>query len=205
MNERVEIAEDGISQPHLRCRILAIAERLFREIGYRKTTVTDIGDALGMSPGNVYRFFPSKKALNEAVAEKLLGDIASTLRGIAAQTDLTASDRFRRMVTTKYAMSSAQFVGDHRMHDMVEAAMEESWEVVHRHIDTIDEIFCDLVRNGVEAGEFKAADPIVAARCIQAAIVRFCHPALIAQCANEVGPTIDQMIDFLLAGLGAKP
>ena len=46
-----------------RCKIIATAEKLFREIGYQKTTVADIARALGMSPANVYRFFDSKKAL----------------------------------------------------------------------------------------------------------------------------------------------
>lgn len=45
---------------------------------------------------------------------------------------------------------------------------------------------------------------MAAARCVQTAFVRFCHPALIAQCADEVGPTLEQMIDFLLAGLRAR-
>lgn len=37
--------------------ILATAERLFREIGYLKTTVADIAKTLKMSPANIYRFF----------------------------------------------------------------------------------------------------------------------------------------------------
>src|ERR1700681_1014603 len=43
-------------------RILVVAERLFREIGYQKTTVADIAKLLRMSPANVYRFFDSKRS-----------------------------------------------------------------------------------------------------------------------------------------------
>ena len=46
----------------VREQILVTAERLFREIGYQKTTVADIAKALRMSPANVYRFFDSKDA-----------------------------------------------------------------------------------------------------------------------------------------------
>jgi AcrR family transcriptional regulator len=35
-------------------------------MGYQKTAVADIARELGMSPANVYRFFPSKSAINEA-------------------------------------------------------------------------------------------------------------------------------------------
>ena len=50
-------------------RILEVAERLFRLIGYQKTTVGDIAKELRMSPANVYRFFESKKAIHMAVAQ----------------------------------------------------------------------------------------------------------------------------------------
>ena len=49
-------------------RILVVAERLFRQIGYQKTTVADIAKELRMSPANVYRFFDSKKSIHEGVA-----------------------------------------------------------------------------------------------------------------------------------------
>ena len=44
-------------EPDTRERILVVAERLFRQIGYQKTTVADIAKELRMSPANVYRFF----------------------------------------------------------------------------------------------------------------------------------------------------
>jgi AcrR family transcriptional regulator len=36
--------------------IVEVAERLFRQIGFQKTTVADIARELHMSPANVYRF-----------------------------------------------------------------------------------------------------------------------------------------------------
>ena len=46
-------------------RILVVAERMFREISYQKITVADIAKVLRMSLANVYRFFDSRKAINE--------------------------------------------------------------------------------------------------------------------------------------------
>ena len=50
-----------------RTRILEVAERYFRRIGYHKTSVADIASELGMSRANIYRFFPSKTAINSSV------------------------------------------------------------------------------------------------------------------------------------------
>ena len=54
-----------------RQRIVHAAIRLYREIGYRKTTVADIARGTSMSPANVYRFFASRRALEEAVVAGL--------------------------------------------------------------------------------------------------------------------------------------
>jgi AcrR family transcriptional regulator len=185
-----------------RCVILATAERLFREIGYRKTTVADIAKALRMSSANVYRFFESKKAINEAVAERLMAEMEADLSAIAARSSVPAAARFREFVRALNRHSTERFTTERRMHEMVEVAMTESWEVVHRHIARIDDMLCRLVADGARSGEFQVQDPMVAARCVHAAIIRFCHPALIVQCADEPGPDLDQMISFLLRGLG---
>ena len=73
-------------------RILVVAERLFREIGYQKTTVADIAKVLRMSPANVYRFFDSKKAIHEGVARSLMGEVED--RGAGASR--ASPDRRRR-------------------------------------------------------------------------------------------------------------
>ena len=70
-------------ETNVRERILVIAERLFREIGYQKTTVADIAKALQMSPANVYRFFDSKKSINAGVARRLMGEVEQASQAIA--------------------------------------------------------------------------------------------------------------------------
>ena len=66
-------------------RILVVAERLFRQIGYQKTTVADIAKELRMSPANVYRFFDSKKSIHEGVARALMGEVEIEARRIVGQ------------------------------------------------------------------------------------------------------------------------
>ena len=51
------------TETDIRERILITTERLFREVGYQKTTVADIAKTLRMSPANVYRFFDSKRSI----------------------------------------------------------------------------------------------------------------------------------------------
>ena len=187
-------------EPDTRARIVEVAERFFREIGYQKTTVADIAKALKMSPANVYRFFESKKQINEAVAERLMREVEGAIEAIAAEPG-PAAPRLARMIDTMHRMNAALYTDDLRMHEMVETALSESWEVVHGHIERKGVIFERVVREGIESGEFAPADPVLASRCVQVALLRFFHPAMLVQCAGEPGPTLDQMTAFILAAL----
>src|SRR5207247_10490906 len=95
----------------VRERILATTERLFREIGYQKTTVADIAKALRMSPANVYRFFDSKKSINAGVARRLMGEVEGASRTIAAG-PRGATERLRELLATIHRMNRDRYVGD---------------------------------------------------------------------------------------------
>ena len=184
-------------------RILVVAERLFREIGYQKTTVADIAKVLRMSPANVYRFFDSKKAINEGVARRLMGGVEEAAQAIVTRRE-SAATRLRELITTVHRMNCERYVGDSKLHEMVEIAMEESWEVCLPHMQRITETIAAVIADGAASGEFEAPDVPLAAMCACTAMMRFFHPQMIAQCADKPGPSIDQMIDFILAGLAPK-
>ncbi|MBY0295019.1 MAG: TetR/AcrR family transcriptional regulator [Methylobacterium sp.] len=197
------LTQDEVSSSTTRCRILATAERFFREIGYQKTTVADIAKTLGMSPANVYRFFDSKKSINEAVVERLIGEVETLISRVADRPGLSASERMREIILALHRDSIERITAHPRIHEMVEAGMTESWEVCHHHVERITAVLARVIAEGKAAGEFRVADPAHAAGCIQTAILRYCHPVLIVRCPGDVAPPIDGMIDFLLGGLRA--
>src|ERR1700728_3933016 len=151
-------------------RILVVAERLFRQIGYQKTTVADIAKELRMSPANVYRFFDSKKAIHEGVARSLMGEVEDVVNAVAAGRGPAAS-RLRELMTTIHRMNSERYVGDAKLHEMVEIAMEESWEVCMAHMQTLVEAIGGVIAQGVASGEFETTDVSLAAMCTCQAMV----------------------------------
>lgn len=196
------IAADNV-EADTRERILLVAERLFREIGYQKTTVADIAKLLRMSPANVYRFFDSKKAIHAGVARRLMGEVEDVAEVIAAKS-WPAAERLRELLTTVHHMNVERYVGDSKLHEMVAIAMEEDWDVCKTHIERIATITADVIAQGAASGEFQVADVRTAALCTCSAMVRFFHPQMIAQMADKPGPTLDQMIDFVLVGLAPR-
>jgi len=191
------------SETDTRERILVVAERLFRQIGYLKTTVADIAKELRMSPANVYRFFDSKKSIHESVARRLMGEVEVEAQHIA-RSEGPAATRLRQMMTTINRMNTERYVGDSKLHEMVEIAMQEDWDVCVAHMELIGQTIGEVIGQGVASGEFEVEDIEVAALCACTAMMRFFHPQMIAQCAEKPGPTIDQMIDFVIAGLSPR-
>jgi AcrR family transcriptional regulator len=81
--------------------IIGAAERLFNDVGFKKTTVADIAHELRMSPAKIYRFFTSKAEINAAVCGRLFGEIEANRRGNCkifwtGQQDSAQFDRIRR-------------------------------------------------------------------------------------------------------------
>lgn len=186
-----------------RGRILVVAEKLFREIGYQKTTVADIAKVLKMSPANVYRFFDSKSAIHQGVARRLMGEVEEAAQAIVRRGG-PATPRLRELLLTIHHMNSERYVGDSKLHEMVAIAMEESWNVCVAHMEDITSTIGQLIGQGVASGEFEAPDVPLAALCTCTAMMRFFHPQMIAQCADKPGPNLDQMIDFIMAGLAPR-
>lgn len=188
------------TETDIRERILATTERLFREVGYQKTTVADIAKTLRMSPANVYRFFDSKRSITAGVVSRQMGDIDEALQVIAGQPQ-SATARLREMLTTIFRMNTERFAGDSKMHEMVAVAMEENWDVCKAHIDKIIAVTARVVGDGMKAGEFRAGDPIVGALCVLTAMLRYIHPQLIAEFADKPSATHEQLMDFVFTAL----
>ncbi len=190
-----------------RQRILEVAEGLFRAIGYQKTAVADIARELGMSPANVYLFFPSKSAINEAITARLLEGVASDLEAIADGPG-AAPDRLRAMLRALHARHLALFFSQKRMHDMVSAAMSEHWGVISGFIARIEAAMGRVIADGARRGEFAPIDPAEGARMLKQATLCWTHPVLIADAMDkrqveeaQMAGELDGMLDLLIRGL----
>jgi len=100
-----------------RAAIIDTAERLFRTLGYQKTTVADIARDLKMSPANIYRFFPSKSAINEAICGRILAGLDDAVWKVA-RGPASPPDRVRALFRLLQEQTIALFFHERRMHDM---------------------------------------------------------------------------------------
>jgi AcrR family transcriptional regulator len=167
-----------------KARIVEAAEALFRQIGFAKTTVADIAAELAMSPANVYRFFPSKDAIVEAICRRCLAEVEEQAWQIA-RSKAPASERIERLILGILAYHKENLITEQRVNDMVLAAIEHSWESIRAHKQTMGSVVELIIRDGVEAGEFEPVDPRQTAGLIMRSVVCFTHPLMLGQCIEE--------------------
>jgi AcrR family transcriptional regulator len=201
MNHPVRV---GTDPNETRVRILKVAEEHFRRIGYHKTSVADIASELGMSPANVYRFFPSRNAINESICGRIVNEVADIAFTIA-RANAPAVEKLDQLLTAVHHHNKMTLVREKHMHDLIVAATQENWEGIKAHIARMVTIFEAIIREGIEAGELKVEDPAEAARAVNTAFTPFFHPILIEHCVQHGEDTeagLREQIRFILKALG---
>jgi AcrR family transcriptional regulator len=199
-------AQTKIKAEDTRARIVETADALFRRLGFMKTAVADIAAELGMSPANVYRFFPSKNAIVEAICQRCLGDLEKKAWAVARSRG-PAPQRIERLFFEILAYHRENLLSEQRVHDMVLVAIEQNWAAIRAHKEKIRTVVEVILRDGIEAGEFAQVDPHDTARHLVRALGSFEHPVLIAQCLQD-GEDVDAellaTLRFLLRALTSQ-
>ncbi|MCU0499234.1 MAG: TetR family transcriptional regulator [Anaerolineae bacterium] len=156
-------------------RILEAAEEVLRRYGPDKTTVVDVARALGVSHGSVYRHFPSKAALRDAVTERWLLGVSLPLAAVANES-ISPLTRLRHwfdlLVTTKRRWSQQ----DPELFATYLALAAESREVVREHVTTLIAQLITILNAGVASGVFYTDDVPTTARALFHATARFHDP-----------------------------
>jgi AcrR family transcriptional regulator len=195
-----ELIVDSARQENI-TRILDAAERLFKHYGYTKTNVADIAKDLGMSPANIYRFFSSKADIHKALAHRMLEAGRAVARANAAR-PVSATERLRDHFLQQHQITVETFLHENKVHEMVVVAIEEQWSVVEDHIRQLQMIVAGIVRQGIDAGEFREQDEILASECLCATVVSLCHPQIVAECLIEDRRmTPADLVEFALRAL----
>src|SRR3974390_1028939 len=134
-----------------RARIMATAEALFRRLGFAKTAVADIAAELHMSPANVYRFFDSKNAIVEAICRRCLSEVEEKAWAVA-RSKAAAAQRAERLLLEILPYPRENLVTEHRVNEMVGAAIEQNWDTIRAHKDAMRNVVELILRDGIEAG-----------------------------------------------------
>jgi AcrR family transcriptional regulator len=189
---------DKTGSSHSRRRILDAAIRSYREIGYRKTTMADVARGASMSAANVYRFFSSRQALEEAVVAALLDKIFLAA-ATAAGSDASALERLGATLSTLSQLHEDRLANDAKLHELVAAAVHANYPVILAFVDRVRGVVQSIIVAGQASGEIRPGNPMVLACCLLDAMDAYVGPSPAK--SITVRPTFDEMMKFCAGAL----
>lgn len=191
-----------------RTEIVGAAVALFRDRGYRQTSLADIAEAVGTERATLYYYFGSKEEiLNEAVTPIVLGNtaIAEQIRDSAD----SAPDKLRRLVTGLLSSYAEHYpllylyLEENLSHvaKSREAWASEMRAVNRRYLAAIE----GMIGDGIAAGTLRPlADPRILANGLMGLVSwthRWFNPRQSTTDAATIGTTYAEL---LLGGMEAR-
>ena len=118
-----------------RAEILRHAEDLFSHYGFSKTSMADIAERAGMSPGNLYRYFRNKQAIGVAVIEDFFRCSEAAMEAALAS-EAEHEARIKAMFRAGLREMLEMMAGAPKIMELVEFLCGEDGprEVLERHI-----------------------------------------------------------------------
>jgi AcrR family transcriptional regulator len=142
----------------VRDQILGTAADLFRERGYRATTLEDIAARLRMSKASLYRYFRAKEEMLAAISRSTIETFSRELALVLAS-DMAPEDKLRRVV-----QDHVRFVIAHRSFLTVFFSEEANLpprlaRALAAQKDRYDKGVESIVREGARRGVFRDVPP----------------------------------------------
>ncbi len=189
----------------VQARILDATESQLRRYGPEKLTVGDIAKEVGMSHPNLYRFFPGKGAMLQAVTNRWLEAVLTELRGIAERPD-PATDRLEAFFIALHRNKLRKVTSDPELFKVYATLIAGGCGSMAHCISTIGSIGRGIMQDGVRLGEFPADTDIPRAgsalrdACIAYIDARFVE-ATVAE--GDAEARLATIVRVVLAGVAA--
>jgi AcrR family transcriptional regulator len=194
----------GPADHAIRDQIIEAAGDHFRRYGYAKTTVADLASAIGFSKAYIYKFFPSKQAIGEAIG---IGCVTAILQAAQFEADraTTATEKLQSLFRTVTAKCLELLFEDRKLYDMVSCAVVERWSVPTIYEGGLSALLKDIIQQGRESGEFERDTPLdETCRAILSAMSPFTHPVALELNLEHVPERSPELIRLVLRSLAPE-
>lgn len=161
-------------------RLLTIAAEHIRRGGAERLRIVAVAEEAGMSHANVYRYFPSKADLIDAVTSAWLKGVEGNLADVAAAPD-PADDKLERMVLALARDMRERAESEPRLFEMFTDAFDRNRGVARKHRIRVRSLIDRVIDEGLSVGAFEASDKDRAVVLVLDCMHRFINPLSVRQ------------------------
>ncbi len=186
-------------------QILEAASKRFMHYGYNKTTMAEIARDLKMSTGNLYRFFPSKLDIAEAIAVEHEEDGYKFLAQIS-ELKKPAPERLRIFAQSVLEITFNKIAESNKVFEVAQAIISQRPEYANSVLANEREFLTKILNDGIKEGTIRELENVNwTAEVLQCATMKYRYPQLHG-CHNidYLKKELDGVMDHIMAGIGAK-
>ncbi|MFO0774649.1 MAG: TetR/AcrR family transcriptional regulator [Nitrospiraceae bacterium] len=186
--------------------LIGAATTLFAARGFSGTTTRDIAKAAGVSEALLFKHFPTKRALYAAIlaAKGQYGDLRQAVEAAALAGDdhrlFTLLAGFRIRPDADPTMLRLLLFSALEGHQLAEMFFEQQYRGFH-------DLLAGYIRRRIQAGAFRPADPLLAARAFFGIVIhhRLLHDIFAIPLHRPHEEIVREYVDLFLQGLRAVP
>jgi AcrR family transcriptional regulator len=191
----------GLSPAELKERAIDVAEERLRRDGFDRIRLADIARDLSVTHVALYKHFPDKAALIDAVTTRWLHVLHETMEGVA-QGPEPVGERIRTWFLTYHRLKREKVLRDPEPYRAFGSAFEEMKPSIVCHMGIIHRQLEGLVREAMEAGLLRQGDPMETALLMLETTTGFHHPKIVAERLDEDRePALKVALETTLKGL----
>lgn len=154
--------------------ILDAAAKLFYEKGFQKTTIDDIGAALGVTKPFIYTYFENKYAILEQLFDQSFEELYVDVMKVLNSKQGSPKDRLRQLITVYVEKNIERQRFTAIMLEEEKNLSPKKIGDIRRKQRDFDTKLARLIEEGVEAGQFRVSDTMIASLAISG-MVRWTH------------------------------
>jgi len=163
---------------NIRDQIVQAAKKRFSHFGYAKTTMAEVATDCRMSPGNLYRFYPGKLDIAEAIATEDYSKHLEHMRKIAVAPGKTGPQRLHDLLFEELRRTYHKLEKDPRAYEMALVISRERPEFANWMLQEERKILVEMMEEAERRGEYVPQDKEFTAEMIQSATMKFRYPQL---------------------------
>jgi AcrR family transcriptional regulator len=187
--------------------ILKAAGERILHYGYGKTTMSEIAADCGMSAGNIYRFYPSKIDIAEALTRRFNNETHQAYAQIVRDPGPSAAEKLRQFFDFRLERSFRLFEKNPKLMELADIMGRERPEYLAEERSQ-ERLFIErILDEGVRRGEFELGrDIVITADLVQCCTLKFRVPMFwITEHLSDLRAELSALMDLLLGGLAARP
>jgi len=190
---------------NIRDQIVQAAKKRFSHFGYAKTTMAEVATDCAMSPGNLYRFYPGKLDIAEAIATEDYSRHLDQMRKLAVTPGKDARARLHDLLFEELRRTYHKLEKDPRAYEMALVISRERPEFANWMLAEERKILVELMDEAERRGEYVPENKEFTAEMIQAATMKFRYPQLWSKLTlPKLERELEGVIQLLINGICPK-